>query len=84
MVSCVYVAALQRADHSYKEFYRQCKNDYGTEEEAKAQQRTAKPLMNKWMNCEYVNEPSGFRASENNLKSKFHWSFNILHGVITH
>jgi hypothetical protein len=42
----VYVAALRRADHSFKESYRLCKNDYGSEEEARAQQRTVESLMN--------------------------------------
>jgi hypothetical protein len=45
-VLCVQVAALQRADHSSKESYRLYKNDYGTEEEARAQQRAVEPLMN--------------------------------------
>jgi hypothetical protein len=36
VMSCVWVAALRRADHSSKESYRLCKNDYGTEEEATA------------------------------------------------
>jgi hypothetical protein len=33
------VAALRRDDYSFKEFYRLCKNDYETEEEARAQQK---------------------------------------------
>jgi hypothetical protein len=41
----VQVAALRRADHSSKESYRLCKKDYGTEEEARAQQRAVGPLM---------------------------------------
>jgi hypothetical protein len=36
VLSCVQVAAFRRADHSSKESYRLCKNDYGTEEEARA------------------------------------------------
>jgi hypothetical protein len=40
------VAALRRADHSSKESYRLCKNDYETEEEARAQQTAVGPLMN--------------------------------------
>jgi hypothetical protein len=51
----VYVAALRRADHSSKEFYRLYKKDYGTEEEARAQQRTVEPSMN-----EYVYQPTLF------------------------
>jgi hypothetical protein len=50
VLSCVYVAALRRADHSSKESYRLCKKDYETEEEARAQQRDVEPLMNVWMN----------------------------------
>jgi hypothetical protein len=46
MLSCVYVAALRRADHSSEEFYRLCKKDYGPEEETRAQQRVVEPLMN--------------------------------------
>jgi hypothetical protein len=36
---------LRRADHSSKEFYRPCKKDYVTEEEARDQQRAVEPLM---------------------------------------
>jgi hypothetical protein len=36
VLSCVYVAALRRADHSSKESYRLCKKDYETEEETRA------------------------------------------------
>jgi hypothetical protein len=36
--------ALRRADHSSKESYHLCKNDYETEEEAKAQQRAVGPI----------------------------------------
>jgi hypothetical protein len=50
---CVYVAALRRADHSSKESYRLCKNDYETEEEARAQQRTVEPLMSEYSLCYY-------------------------------
>jgi hypothetical protein len=46
VLSCVQVAALRQADHSSKESYRLCKNDYETEEEAKAQQRAVELLMN--------------------------------------
>jgi hypothetical protein len=45
LLPCVYVAALRRADHSSKESYRLRKNDYGTEEEARAQQGAVEPLM---------------------------------------
>jgi hypothetical protein len=44
---CVYVAVLRRADHSSKESYCLCKKYYETEEEARAQQRSVEPLMNK-------------------------------------
>jgi hypothetical protein len=53
VLSCVQVAALKRADHSPKESYRLCKNDYETEEEAKTQQRTVESLMNEWLRTEY-------------------------------
>ncbi|PNF35310.1 hypothetical protein B7P43_G04811 [Cryptotermes secundus] len=38
--------ALRRADHSSKEAYRLCEQDYGTGKEARAQQRSVEPLMN--------------------------------------
>jgi hypothetical protein len=47
---CVQVAALQRADRSPNESYRMCKEDYETEEEARAQQRAIEPLVNELMN----------------------------------
>jgi hypothetical protein len=46
----VQVAALRRVDHSSKESYRLCKNDYETEDEARAQQRAVEPLTNERMN----------------------------------
>jgi hypothetical protein len=46
VLSFVLVEALQRADHSSKETYRLCKNDYETEEEVRAQQRSVEPSMN--------------------------------------
>jgi hypothetical protein len=46
VLSCAQVAALRRAGHSSRESYRLCKKDYETEEEARAQQRAAEPLMN--------------------------------------
>jgi hypothetical protein len=36
---------LRRADHSSKESYRLCKKDYGTEEEARVQEKAVEPLM---------------------------------------
>jgi hypothetical protein len=49
VLSCVQVVALWRADHSSKESYRPCENDYETEEEARAQQRAVEPLVNEWI-----------------------------------
>jgi hypothetical protein len=46
VLSCVQIAALRRADHSFKEPYCLCKEDYETEEEGRAQQRAVEPL---WM-----------------------------------
>jgi hypothetical protein len=45
VLSCVYVEALRQADHSSKESYQLCKEDYETEEEARAQQRAVQPLV---------------------------------------
>jgi hypothetical protein len=45
MLCCVYVAALRQADHSSKESYRLCKEDYEAEKETRDQQRAVEPLM---------------------------------------
>jgi hypothetical protein len=76
VLSCVYVASLRRADHSSKESCRLCKKDYGTEEEARAQQRTVEPLMNERMNEWWMN--SGM--SRNLCSSKFYaiLSFSVI------
>jgi hypothetical protein len=37
--SCIQVAALRRSDHSSKDYYRLCKNEYESEDEARIQQR---------------------------------------------
>jgi hypothetical protein len=39
-------SGLVKADHSSKESYRLCKNDYETEEKARVLQRAVEPLMN--------------------------------------
>jgi hypothetical protein len=45
VVLCV-GSGLQTADHSSKESYRPCKNNYEMGEKARAQQRAVEPLMN--------------------------------------
>jgi hypothetical protein len=45
MLLCEQVAALQRADHSFKEFYGLYEKDYETKEKARAQQRDVEPLI---------------------------------------
>jgi hypothetical protein len=49
VLSCLKVVALRGADHSSKESYCLCKKYYGTEKEARAQQRAVEPLMNELM-----------------------------------
>jgi hypothetical protein len=46
VLSSVYVAALRRTDHSFKESYRLCEKDYGNEEEARVQKMAEGKLMN--------------------------------------
>jgi hypothetical protein len=48
VLSWVKVEALRRADHSSKESYPPWKQDYDTEEEARAQQTAVVPLINEW------------------------------------
>jgi hypothetical protein len=55
VLSCVYVAALRRADHSSKEAYRLCKNYYETRE-VRTQQRALESLMNIVCTNEWMNE----------------------------
>jgi hypothetical protein len=43
-------SGLATADHSSKESYRLCKNDYETEEEARSQQRAVEPFIMMMMN----------------------------------
>jgi hypothetical protein len=51
VVSCVQTAAaLQRADPPSKEYYSLCKNDYETDEKARAKQRAVDPLSNELIN----------------------------------
>jgi hypothetical protein len=45
VLSCMQVAALRRADHSSKESYCLCINDYETDEETRHQQGVVEPLM---------------------------------------
>jgi hypothetical protein len=44
VLSCVELAALRRADHSSKESYHLCKEDYETEEETRAQQKGSRAI----------------------------------------
>jgi hypothetical protein len=41
---------MRRADHSSKQSYRLCKNDYETEERARAQKRAVVPMIDEWLN----------------------------------
>jgi hypothetical protein len=50
VLSCVYVAALRRADRSSRELYCLCNNDYETKEQVIAQQRAVEAWMNEWIN----------------------------------
>jgi hypothetical protein len=45
VLSCIQVATLRLTDHSSKESYSLCKEDYGTEEDARAQQRAVGTVM---------------------------------------
>jgi hypothetical protein len=48
VLSCMQVAGLRGADHSSKQSYRLCRNDYEIEEEARAQQRAVELLINEY------------------------------------
>jgi hypothetical protein len=54
--------ALRRDDHSPRSPTVCAKKDYETEEEAKAQQRQAEPLMNEWMKWTWRATPVGVYA----------------------
>jgi hypothetical protein len=54
LLSCVWVAALRRADHPSKESYHLCKKDYETEEEVRAKKRAVEPLMNERLNSPQI------------------------------
>jgi hypothetical protein len=49
VLSCMKAAALRRADHSSKESYHLCKNDYENEEDSRARQKGCRAIDD-WKN----------------------------------